>query len=59
MPGDGRHTASWRTFLLDILDRKIRQMHAALDEMATADLSAIKARIDEDSSYFCTQAAAE
>jgi hypothetical protein len=39
--------------MIDILDRKIRQMHAALAGLATDDLSTIKAQFGEtDGSYY-------
>jgi flagellar hook protein FlgE len=39
--------------MIDVLDRKIRQMHAALTELATDDLSMIKPQFgEEDGSYY-------
>ena len=37
--------------MLDTLDRKIRQMHAALDAIATEDLSGVKPQIESSASY--------
>lgn len=37
--------------MLDVLDRKIRQMHAALDALATTDLSEADPRIEKTATY--------
>lgn len=37
--------------MLDTIDRKIRQMHAALDAIATEDLSGIKPQIECGATY--------
>lgn len=41
--------------MIDVLDRKIRQMHAALAGLATEDLSSIKPQSGEADGYFYTK----
>ena len=41
--------------MIDVLDRKIRQMHAALEGLATDDLSIIKPQSGEADGYYYTK----